>query len=138
MSKLEDQSVTSTGRCCPAMERLMHEHGQPGMPSWAVECVTRLFSSLADPTRIRIIHALVEHERLNVSELADYADLSVSAISHQLRLLRDRSLLAAERQGRSVYYRLSDDHVRTLFCTGVEHAYEDCSNSLRREAQRNS
>ena len=138
MSKLEDLSVPSTGRCCPAMERLMEEHGQPGMPAWAVECVTRLFSSLADPTRIRIIHALVEHERLNVSELADYADLSVSAVSHQLRLLRDRSLLAAERQGRSVYYRLSDDHVRTLFCTGVEHAYEDCSNSQRRESQRRS
>jgi DNA-binding transcriptional ArsR family regulator len=138
MSKLEDISSTPTGRCCPAMDLLMKDRTEPGMPTWAVECVTRMFSSLADPTRIRIIHALVEHERMNVSDLADYAGLSVSAVSHQLRLLRDRSLLAAEREGRSVFYRLADDHVRTLFCTGVEHAYEDCTNSLRREAERQS
>ena len=136
MSNLEDKSSPSTGRCCPAMDKLMQDRTEPGMPTWAVECVTRMFSSLADPTRIRIIHALVEHERMNVSDLAEYAGLSVSAVSHQLRLLRDRSLLAAEREGRSVFYRLADDHVKALFCTGVEHAYEDCTNSLRREAER--
>ena len=111
---------------------------ETGMPDWCVECLNRLFSSLADPTRIRIIHALVENIRLNVTEIADQTGLSVSAISHQLRLLRDRSLLMAEREGRSVYYSLADDHVKILFCTGVEHAYQDCNNPLRREAERNA
>ena len=58
------------------------------LPDWIVECLSRLFSSIADPTRIRIVHVLTEHERLNVSQLADHTGLSVSAIIHQLRLLR--------------------------------------------------
>ena len=120
------------------MDKLMEEHDQDGLPHWAVECLTRLFSSLADPTRLRIIHALANNDRLNVTELANHTGLSVSAISHQLRLLRDRFLLNAERDGRSVFYSLADEHVRTLFCIGIDHAYNDCTNSLRREAERKS
>ena len=106
------------------------------LPDWIVECLSRLFSSISDPTRIRIVYALTEHERLNVTDLATYTGLSVSAISHQLRLLRDRALLQAQREGRSVYYSLTDDHLRALFRTGVQHAYEDCTNNLRRQAER--
>ncbi len=135
MSKPENNVSASAKRCCPAMDKLMEEHDQPGLPNWAVECLNRLFSSLADPTRLRIIHALVNSDRLNVTELAEHTGLSVSAISHQLRLLRDRFLLKSDREGRAVYYSLADDHVRTLFCIGIEHAYNDCTNSLRREAE---
>ena len=106
------------------------------LPEWIVECLSRLFSSISDPTRIRIVHALTEADRLNVSEIAEYTDLSISAISHQLRLLRDRAMLRATREGRSVYYSLADEHLRTLIRTGVQHAYEDCTNNLRREAER--
>lgn len=105
------------------------------LPDWVVECLSRLFSSISDPTRIRIVHALTESKRLNVTELAERTDLSVSAVSHQLRLLRDRALLLAHREGRSVYYSLADDHLRALFRTGVQHAYEDCTNNLRRQAE---
>jgi len=136
MSKSENNVTPIATRCCAAMERLMEESNHPGIPDWSVECLNRLFSSLADPTRLRIIHALVNNDRLNVTELAEHTGLSVSAISHQLRLLRDRFLLEADREGRAVYYSLADDHVRTLFCIGVEHAYNDCTNSLRREAER--
>jgi ArsR family transcriptional regulator len=114
------------------MQQLEQEHGKPGMPDWTVECLSRLFSSLADPTRIRIIHALADHKRLNVSELAECTNLSVSAISHQMRLLRDRYLVSSQREGRSVYYTLADEHLRTIFCTGVEHALEDCHLRQRR------
>ena len=124
------------GHCCPAMKRLMEEHDGPGMPRWAVECLNRLFSALADPTRIRIVHALADHERLNVTQLAEITELSVSAISHQMRLLRDRYLVRAERDGRAVYYALADEHLRTIFCTGVEHALEDCTIGLRRPSKR--
>ena len=107
------------------------------LPDWVIECLSRLFSSISDHTRIRIVHALTEADRLNVSEIAEYTGLSISAISHQLRLLRDRSLLHASREGRSVFYSLADDHLRSLFRTGVQHAYEDCTNNLRRQAERN-
>jgi ArsR family transcriptional regulator len=105
------------------------------LPEWVVECLSRLFSSISDHTRIRIVHALTEADRLNVSEIAEYTGLSISAISHQLRLLRDRSMLQATREGRSVYYSLADDHLRALIRTGVQHAYQDCTNNLRREAE---
>ena len=105
------------------------------LPDWVIECLSRLFSSISDHTRIRIVHALTESDRLNVSEIAEYTGLSISAISHQLRLLRDRAMLQATREGRSVYYSLADDHLRALIKTGVQHAYEDCTNNLRREAE---
>jgi ArsR family transcriptional regulator len=105
------------------------------LPEWVVECLSRLFSSISDHTRIRIVHALTVADRLNVSEIAEYTGLSISAISHQLRLLRDRSMLQATREGRSVYYSLADDHLRALIKTGVQHAYQDCTNNLRREAE---
>ena len=58
-------------------------------------------------------------------DLAVIADLSVSAVSHQLRLLRDRDLVTARRDGRIVYYRLVDDHVSSLMRSGVGHALEE-------------
>ena len=132
MTEHERPAYQSGGHCCPAMQQLEEENGKPGMPDWTVECLSRLFSSLADPTRIRIIHALADHQRLNVTELAEFTGLSVSAISHQMRLLRDRYLVTSQREGRSVYYALNDQHLRTIFCTGVEHALEDCHLGLRR------
>ena len=119
------------------MNKLEEPSSAPeALEEWIVECLSRLFSSISDPTRIRIVHALTEADRLNVSEIAEYTDLSISAISHQLRLLRDRAMLRATREGRSVYYSLADEHLRTLIRTGVQHAYEDCTNNLRREAER--
>ena len=118
------------------MNKLVDASPSPeALPDWVVECLSRLFSSISDQTRIRIVHALTEADRLNVSEIAEYTGLSVSAISHQLRLLRDRAMLHATREGRSVYYSLADDHLRALIKTGVQHAYQDCTNNLRREAE---
>jgi len=121
------------------MNKLEEPSSTPeALPEWIVECLSRLFSSISDPTRIRIVHALTESDRLNVSEIAEYTNLSISAISHQLRLLRDRAMLQATREGRSVYYSLADEHLRALIRTGVQHAYEDCTNNLRREAESRS
>ena len=94
------------------------------LPDRTVERLNRLFSALADPTRIRILNALMVTEELCVCDLAVIADLSVSAVSHQLRLLRDRDLVSARRDGRMVYYSLADDHVSTLMHAGVDHANE--------------
>jgi len=87
-----------------------------------IECLSRLFSSLSDPTRLRILHALLITKELCVCDLAAIADLSVSAVSHQLRLLRDRNLVNARRDGRMVYYSLVDQHVTDLMDAGITHA----------------
>jgi len=94
------------------------------LPERTVERLNRLFSALADPTRLRIINALMVTKELCVCDLAVIADLSVSAVSHQLRLLRDRDLVNARRDGRMVYYSLADDHVLGLMNSGVDHANE--------------
>ena len=94
------------------------------LPEDTVEKVSRLFSALSDPTRLRILHALTVTEELCVCDLAALAELSVSAVSHQLRLLRDRDLVRARRDGRMVYYSVADDHIGILMGTGIEHAEE--------------
>jgi DNA-binding transcriptional ArsR family regulator len=94
------------------------------LPEDTVERVSRLFSALSDPTRLRILHALTLTKELCVCDLAALAELSVSAVSHQLRLLRDRDLVRARRDGRMVYYSVADDHIAILMGTGVEHAEE--------------
>ena len=91
----------------------------------SIDRLSRLFSALSDPTRLKILHALTVTPELAVCDLAVVADLSVSAVSHQLRLLRDRDLVTARRDGRIVYYSLVDDHVSTLMESGVGHALED-------------
>ena len=81
------------------------------------------FSLLGDPTRTRILHALSMGE-LCVTDLAELLAISQSALSHQLRLLRDRRLVAVRREGRHLYYRLQDEHIRTLVDMGLSHARE--------------
>jgi DNA-binding transcriptional ArsR family regulator len=112
----------------PADERLT---SITPLAEWEVECLSRLFSALGDPGRLRILRALSLADELRVSDLADHVELSVSAVSHQLRLLRDRDLVNARRKGRTVFYSISDDHVRLLLETGLQHACQDCRNRPR-------
>jgi len=89
------------------------------------------FSLLGDPTRTRILHAL-SVEELCVSDLAGLLQVSPSAASHQLRLLRDRRLVTVRREGKRTYYRLLDEHIRTLVDMGVSHAQEETRNGRKR------
>lgn len=82
--------------------------------------LAELFRALSDPSRLRIIAALLEGEK-NVGPLAERVRLSESAVSHQLRTLRQLHLVRARRQGREVYYCLDDDHVADLFRRGLDH-----------------
>ncbi len=79
-----------------------------------------LFSALSDPSRLRIISILLEGER-NVGELASQLDMSESAVSHQLRGLRQLRLVRSRKDGRQVFYALDDDHVAKLYRLGLEH-----------------
>lgn len=78
------------------------------------------FQALSDPTRVRLISALLQQE-LCVCDLAAVLGMTQSAISHQLRLLRALALVRARKEGRIVYYSLDDDHIRDLFQRGLEH-----------------
>jgi len=82
-----------------------------------------LFSQASDPTRLRLLMMLISGERC-VCELSGRAGVSVSAVSHSLRLLRAEGLVVPRRQGRHIYYRLADDHVRILLSIGLEHVRE--------------
>ena len=79
-----------------------------------------LFSALSDPTRLRIISVLLEGE-LNVGEIASQLEMSESAVSHQLRGLRQLRLVRHRKNGRQVYYALDDDHVEKLYRLGLDH-----------------
>ncbi|MDQ2691719.1 MAG: metalloregulator ArsR/SmtB family transcription factor [Chloroflexota bacterium] len=79
-----------------------------------------LFSALSDPTRLRIISVLLEAE-LNVGEIASRLEMTESAVSHQLRGLRQLRLVRSRKIGRQVYYALDDDHVEKLYRLGLDH-----------------
>lgn len=78
------------------------------------------FAALSDPTRVRLISALLNQE-LCVCDLAALLGMSQSATSHQLRILRNLSLVRTRKQGRIVYYALDDEHIRELFQRGLDH-----------------
>ena len=89
-------------------------------PGAVLAGAAELFAILADPTRLRLVAALAERE-LCVCDLAATLGLSESAVSHQLRLLRERGLVRARRDGRLVYYALDDAHVATLYAGALDH-----------------
>jgi ArsR family transcriptional regulator len=89
-----------------------------------IERLAGLFATLSDPTRLRILEALLDGE-MNVGELVQRIGLSKSAVSHQLRGLRDRRLVRTRRQGRKVYVALDDAHVADLFHRGLDHILHD-------------
>ena len=82
--------------------------------------LANLFDALSDPTRILIISALLNGE-VGVGDLVERLGLTKSAVSHQLRGLRDKRLIRTRKQGRNVYVCLDDDHVIELFQRGLDH-----------------
>ncbi len=78
------------------------------------------FEALADPTRVRLVSALAEME-LSVGELAELLGMSISAISHQLRLLRRLRLVKRRREGKRIYYALDDEHIANIYRCGLDH-----------------
>ncbi|HXF85056.1 MAG TPA: metalloregulator ArsR/SmtB family transcription factor [Anaerolineales bacterium] len=79
-----------------------------------------LFRALSDPTRLRIISVLLEDE-MSVGDIAARLKMTESAVSHQLRGLRQMKLVRSRKDGRQVYYALDDDHVAKLYRMGLDH-----------------
>ena len=80
-----------------------------------------LFGMLADRSRLRILIQLARHDEACVGELASDAEVSESAVSHALRLLRAHGIVDTRRDGRFVYYSLVDEHVRVLLDATIDH-----------------
>lgn len=85
--------------------------------------VAELFKNFSDSTRIRILHCLIEKER-NVTEISELLNINQSAISHQLRILKNSKLIKNRRDGKSIYYSLDDDHIYNIIKQGIEHVQE--------------
>jgi DNA-binding transcriptional ArsR family regulator len=85
--------------------------------------VAELFRSFSDPSRVRIIYAILEEE-VNTSKLAELLGLTSSAVSHHLRGLRQTNIVEARRDGKEVYYSVVDPHIVALFQQGVDHVRE--------------
>ena len=85
--------------------------------------LAELFKVFGDSTRIKILYALFEAE-LCVCDIAQLLGLTQSAVSHQLRVLKAGRLVKPRKDGKTVFYSLSDDHVRTLIAQGMEHVNE--------------
>ncbi|MDQ6421234.1 metalloregulator ArsR/SmtB family transcription factor [Paenibacillus sp. LHD-117] len=79
-----------------------------------------LFKALGDPTRVKIIHALLQSE-LCVHDLTQVLEMGQSAVSHQLRLLRNMRIVKRRKVGKTVFYSLDDDHVEQLFVLTLQH-----------------
>ncbi len=88
-----------------------------------VRVLAELFHQMADPTRLHLLMSLFRGEKC-VCDLAEKTDVSVSAVSHQLRSLRTARLVRSRKKGRHVFYMLDDDHVRDLVSKGLEHIRE--------------
>lgn len=89
-----------------------------------LEYIADLFKGFADPTRVHILSVLQAEQELCVSDIAEKVEMSQSAVSHQLRMLKQMQLIKFRREGKNILYSLADDHVKTILQMGLEHVLE--------------
>jgi len=114
------QSLGGTERRVGANARTVQT---PLIEPAAARTLAGIFKSLSDPTRLRIISAL-SHREFCVTDLAAALEMEQSTISHQLRDMRVQRLVSFRREGRRVFYRLDDPHVRNLLEQGLAHSQD--------------
>ena len=108
------------------------------LPSMDANRVATLFAVLSDPTRLQVLHALLyaPEGELCVCNIASSLQRDDTTISHQLRILRNQRVVAMRKVGRTVYYRLVDDHVRQLLQMGMAHCREISQGGVESGAER--
>ena len=122
MTELYDPGV----ECCevPVVHNDLVSEVRAKLPEEnSMQDLAELFKIFGDTTRIRILFVLFESE-MCVCDMAETLNMTQSAISHQLRLLKSNGLIRARRQGKSVFYSLADDHVSTIIQQGWDHIME--------------
>lgn len=119
---LDHNGVERCDEFCPHGEIIARV--QPELPDEEkLYDLAELFKIFGDSTRIRILYVLFEAE-MCVCDIAEVLGMTQSAISHQLRLLKQAKLVRSRRDGKTVYYALADDHVRSIIFQGMEHIEE--------------
>lgn len=93
----------------------------------AIVDLAELFKIFGDPTRVKILYAMLDME-LCVNDIAGHLQMSQSSVSHQLRILKTSKLVKSRREGKSIFYSLDDEHVRSILSTGMEHITEGEEN----------
>lgn len=123
--EMEHKKIDLSERCdCTVVHEDVVERVRSELPEDEILYdLADLFRVFADTTRIKILYALFEAE-LCVCDLSRLTGMSQSAVSHQLRTLKDSKLVRFRREGKTVYYSLADQHVRTLIGNGMEHVLE--------------
>ena len=109
----------------------MHHHDLTSVPlpeqlspnAELLDDLAELYKIFGDSTRIKILYTLFTEER-GVGDIARLLGMTMSAISHQLRILKQARLVKPRREGKMVYYALADDHVRTILAQGLDHSLE--------------
>ena len=109
----------------------MHHHDLTSVPlpeqlspnAELLDDLAELYKIFGDSTRIKILYTLFTEER-GVGDIARLLGMTMSAISHQLRILKQARLVKPRLEGKMVYYALADDHVRTIFAQGLDHILE--------------
>jgi ArsR family transcriptional regulator len=115
-----------------AENRTSSSQGSPGTFSdRTYHAMAETFRALADPTRTRLVHLLSLKER-SVGEIAAHLDVTPSAVSHQLRVLRQLGLVRFRRQGQTAIYALDDPHIAALFKAAHEHVSDFLGEGRRR------
>ena len=116
------------------MSKTYHDHNgilnavRSGLPAEELLCdLADLFKLFGDTTRMRILFSLFESE-LCVCAIAELLSMTQSAISHQLSVLKKSNLINCRREGKTVFYFLADEHVRTIIGQGFEHLTEEGKN----------
>ncbi len=111
-------------------EQMAHDHSEllkkirNDMPAdELLQDLGDLFKIFGDTTRIKIMYALYEGE-MCVCAISELLNMTQSAISHQLKTLKDANLVSARRDGKEIYYSLSDEHVKSIIAEGFEHITE--------------
>ena len=116
-----------TAECCDAVcvhKKLLEKVSAKMPDETELYDLSELFKVFGDSTRIRILFVLFEEE-VCVCDLAEQLNMTQSAISHQLRILKQNKLVKNKREGKSIFYSLADDHVRTIIEMGLEHIEEN-------------
>lgn len=109
-------------KICSCADAVNHARGS--LPDREeIDSAAELFKMCADPTRVGILCALCSH-RLCVCELAEVLGMTSSAISHQLRLMKQMGLISCHREGKSMYYSIADRHIEEMFSLALGYAKE--------------
>ncbi len=119
--KIENEEICCDAEC--VHEQLLKIVNETMPDETELYDLSELFKVFGDSTRIRILFVLFEAE-VCVCDLAKVLNMTQSAISHQLRILKQNKLVKSRREGKSIFYSLADGHVRTIISQGLDHIEE--------------